>query len=108
MKQKWQHSQMLMLPTNVNSVYISELSETNTIFHLKTCVFIFTNKGTAFFIGQSLSVLLELHCNVYVNFCIRILIRDVIVNAFHAVPEKQETFPLHRYDTYNRISSFVR
>ena len=31
-----------MLPTNVNPVYISELSETNTIFQLKTRVFIFT------------------------------------------------------------------
>ena len=89
MKQKWQHSQMLMLPTNVNPVYISELSETNTIFQPKTCVFIFTNKGAALFIGQPLSVLLELHNNVYVNFCFRVFIGNIIVNAFYAVPEKQ-------------------
>ena len=107
MKQKWQHSQMLMLPTNVNPVYISELSETNIIFQLKTCVFIFTNKGTALFIGQPLSVLFELHCNVYVNFCIRILIGNIIINTFYTISEEQESLPLHRYDTYNRISPFV-
>ena len=88
MKQKWQHSQMLMLPTNVNSVYISELSETNDIFQPKTCVSIFTNKGTALFIGQPLSVLLELHSNVYVSFGVRGFIRDVIVNTFYAVSEE--------------------
>ena len=108
MKQKWQHSQMLMLPTNVNSVYISELSETNTIFHLKTCVFIFTNKGAALFIGQPLSVLLELYCNVYADFCIRVFIGNIIVNAFYAVSEEQETFPFYRYDTYYCVFPYIR
>ena len=96
MKQKGQQTKMLMLPTNVNPVYISELSETNDIFQPKTCVFIFTNKGTALFIGQPLSVLLELYCNVYADFCIRVLIGNIVINAFYSVSEEQETFPLHR------------
>ena len=77
-----------MLPTNVNPVYISELSETNDIFQLKTCVFIFTNKGAVLFIGQPLPVLLELHCNVYANFCIRVFVGNIIVNAFYSVSEE--------------------
>ena len=108
MKQKWQHSQMLMLPTNVNPVYISELSETNTIFQLKTYIFIFTNKGAAHFIGQPLSVLLELHSNVYVNFCFRVFVGNIIVNTFYTIPEEQEMFPFYRYDTYYCVFPCVR
>ena len=63
MKQKGQHSQMLMLPTNVNPVYISELSETNDIFELKTCVFIFTNSVEIFTINFHMhSLTFEYNC----------------------------------------------